>query len=372
ERVVVDKPAVKGKKRKSAAVDDDGDEEDDTPKKAKSGKAKASAKPATKSPAKKKVKTDDAPESAEIQSIMANIPTVRAPTPPPKDASGKPAWKFGGAHTNSGPPPAEGSKEVPVGEENCLAGMSFVFTGLLQTIGRDEATNLVKQYGGKVTGAPSKKTTFVVLGSDAGPSKLEKIRSYGLKTIDEDGLYALIRSMPANGGDSKAGKAYEEKKKKEEDQIKKMAEEMGKAEPKASGAGGVKSSPKKGGVVAATKKAEPDVDNQLWTVKYAPTQIAQICGNKAAVEKLQRWLRSFPKNQKHNFKMGGPDGSGLYRAVIIHGPPGIGKTTAAHLVARLEGYDVVESNASDTRSKKLVESGLKGVLSTTSLLGYFA
>ncbi|KAK4888459.1 hypothetical protein LTR28_002936, partial [Elasticomyces elasticus] len=43
-----------------------------------------------------------------------------------------------------------------------------------------------------------------------------------------------------------------------------------------------------------------------------------------------------------------------------------------HLVAKLEGYDIVESNASDTRSKKLVETGLKGVLSTTSLLGYFA
>ena len=47
------------------------------------------------------------------------------------------------------------------------------------------------------------------------------------------------------------------------------------------------------------------------------------------------------------------------------------KTTAAHLAAKMEGYDIVESNASDTRSKKLVETGLKGVLSTTSLMGYF-
>jgi replication factor C subunit 1 len=69
--------------------------------------------------------------------------------------------------------------------------------------------------------------------------------------------------------------------------------------------------------------------------------------------------------------MAGPDGSGTHRAVMIHGPPGIGKTTAAHLVAKLEGFDIVESNASDTRSKKLVETGLKGVLSTTSLMGYF-
>ncbi len=57
---------------------------------------------------------------------------------------------------------------------------------------------------------------------------------------------------------------------------------------------------------------------------------------------------------------------------MIHGPPGIGKTTAAHVIAKAEGFDIVESNASDTRSKKLVEEGLRGVASTTSLMGYFA
>jgi replication factor C subunit 1 len=75
---------------------------------------------------------------------------------------------------------------------------------------------------------------------------------------------------------------------------------------------------------------------------------------------------------KTGFKLAGADGSGVFRAVMLHGPPGIGKTTAAHLVAKLEGYDIVERNASDTRSKKLMEEGLRGVLSTNSLNGYFA
>jgi replication factor C subunit 1 len=97
-----------------------------------------------------------------------------------------------------------------------------------------------------------------------------------------------------------------------------------------------------------------------------------VIGNKGQVEKLQSWLRNWHKSAHYGFKKAGADGSGIYRAAMLHGPPGIGKTTAAHLIAKLEGYDVVETNASDTRSKRMVEDGLRGVLDTTSLLGFFA
>jgi len=58
---------------------------------------------------------------------------------------------------------------------------------------------------------------------------------------------------------------------------------------------------------------------------------------------------------KCGFKKPGKNGTNVYRAMLITGPPGIGKTTSAHLCAKLEGFTPIEMNASDARSKKLVE-----------------
>jgi replication factor C subunit 1 len=68
-------------------------------------------------------------------------------------------------------------------------------------------------------------------------------------------------------------------------------------------------------------------------------------------------LSHFPRtaSRKSNFKKPGKEGMNVYRAVMITGSPGIGKTTSAHLCAKLAGFTPVEVNASDSRSKKLVE-----------------
>ncbi|MCJ1392457.1 hypothetical protein MMC18_005324 [Xylographa bjoerkii] len=377
EKVKSSKPvnrikANQGRKRKSVDLSDDEDGEDSKPAPKKAGSARATPAKRAKTPSKKE-KVED---SKEIKDILDSIPTIRPPTPPPRDGDKK--FDFKGHASRAQPAPAAGSKEIPVGADNCLAGLTFVFTGLLDALGREEGQELVKRYGAKVTSGPSSKTSYVVLGTDAGPKKLETIAKYGLKTINEDGLFQLIRLMPADGGDSKAAGKFEEKKQAEERKILEAAEEMEREEQRSKKLKAATEKSKaaaEGNVVQAkAPRVQPgsDIDSRLWTVKYAPSAANQVVGNKQQLEKLQNWLRAFPKNARTHFKMPGKDGSGTYRAVMIHGGPGIGKTTAAHLAAKLEGYDVVESNASDTRSKKLVESGLKGVLDTTSLLGYFA
>ncbi|HXH51253.1 MAG TPA: NAD-dependent DNA ligase LigA [Terriglobia bacterium] len=72
-----------------------------------------------------------------------------------------------------------------------LAGLQFVLTGSLVGLSREEATHMIEQAGGRVTGSVSKKTNYVVVGSDPG-SKLEKARSLGIQTIDEAGLRKLL------------------------------------------------------------------------------------------------------------------------------------------------------------------------------------
>jgi DNA ligase (NAD+) len=72
------------------------------------------------------------------------------------------------------------------------AGRSFVLTGTLPNLTRDDAKLRIEAAGGKVSGSVSKKTDFVVAGADAG-SKLEKAQALGVKVIDEQELLALLQ-----------------------------------------------------------------------------------------------------------------------------------------------------------------------------------
>ncbi|HLA64664.1 MAG TPA: BRCT domain-containing protein, partial [Rhodothermales bacterium] len=81
-----------------------------------------------------------------------------------------------------------------------VAGKTFVLTGTLPQLTRDEAKRLIESLGGKVSGSVSKKTDYVVAGEAAG-SKLEKARELGVAVLDEPGLLGLLESDEAPEGD---------------------------------------------------------------------------------------------------------------------------------------------------------------------------
>lgn len=214
--------------------------------------------------------------------------------------------------------------------------MAFVFSGDLSSISRDDVSDLVKRYGARVTTAPSGKTSYVVLGENAGASKLEKIEKLNLKTLDEDGLFELIKSKSKLSNTDNL-------------QVK--------PKPPVTIL-----SPKKTISKASTDKSlDKEIKNyDLWTVKWAPKRPEDLIGNHSIYEKLKSWLLEWKNGIPSEF-----------RAVLLSGPPGIGKTSMAHMVCKAVGFDVVELNASDTRSKKTLHDEVREVINNSSLAGFF-
>jgi DNA ligase (NAD+) len=91
-----------------------------------------------------------------------------------------------------GPPKAEVRTDLA-----SLEGMTFVLTGTLPSMTREEAQAELEMRGGKVTGSVSKKTSYVVVGASAG-SKLAKAEQLGVTTLDEDALRELLEHGPAS------------------------------------------------------------------------------------------------------------------------------------------------------------------------------
>lgn len=119
----------------------------------------------------------------------------------------------------------------------------------------------------------------------------------------------------------------------------------------------------------------------MWVEKYKPADMKKIVGqngNASCANKLLAWLKDWekhqgcPKDQRPKAKFAGAKGAidptGMtFRAALLSGPPGIGKTTTAHLVAKSLGFELIEFNASDTRNKKSLSSVVKGVITNSAV-----
>uniref|UniRef100_A0A673CJ00 Replication factor C subunit 1 n=1 Tax=Sphaeramia orbicularis TaxID=375764 RepID=A0A673CJ00_9TELE len=289
-------------------------------------------------------------------------------------------------YLNRDGPRALGSKEIPQGAENCLEGFVFVITGVLESMERDDAKSLIERYGGKVTGNVSKKTTYLVQGRDSGVSKLEKAESLGTKILDEDGLLELIRTKPGKKSKyeiaaeaetpspSKTGLAQGHKRPREaatppgRSSGHTARRELGLSSSSASSSSApVLSSPSQTGEGASL----------LWVDKYRPRSLKTVIGqqgDQSCANKLLRWLQNWHKHHSgvpKFSKFGGKDDGSGFKAALLSGPPGVGKTTTAALVCEELGYSYVEMNASCTRSKNSLKEVVAESLNNTSIENFY-
>jgi replication factor C large subunit len=95
---------------------------------------------------------------------------------------------------------------------------------------------------------------------------------------------------------------------------------------------------------------------QPWVVKYRPQQINDLVGNKTTISRITEWLQKWPKGILRN-----------QRALMLFGPPGVGKTIVVYTIASELGYDIFEINASVKRSKKAINELLKNSTKTGTL-----
>ncbi|CAL1601443.1 unnamed protein product [Knipowitschia caucasica] len=326
-------------------------------------------------------------------------------------------------YLNRDGPRALGSKEIPQGAENCLEGFVFVITGVLESMERDDTKALIERYGGKVTGNVSKKTNYLVQGRDSGVSKVEKAESFGTKILNEDDLFELIRTKP--GKKSKYEIAAEAEAKASKTKTR-TPQNQGKSTPKSqkispskgnsrspqtpspsktslslahsarvgssatpSGRGSGQTARRDLGLSSSSPQDSslPSFSGQgaslLWVDKYRPQSLKTVIGqqgDQSCANKLKRWLQNWHKSHSGSTKPAvakfgkfgsGKDDGSTFKAALLSGPPGVGKTTTAVLVCEELGYSFVEMNASCTRSKNSLKEVVAESLNNTSIEGFY-
>lgn len=104
----------------------------------------------------------------------------------------KPGNKFYAAYMHRGGPKNPGSKPIPIGKKDCFNNMKFLITGVMDSLERDECKNIIEKYGGSVVSGVTKKLDYLIVGEDAGQSKLEKANELNIKQLNEDDFLQLI------------------------------------------------------------------------------------------------------------------------------------------------------------------------------------
>ncbi|CAK8697042.1 unnamed protein product [Clavelina lepadiformis] len=296
---------------------------------------------------------------------------------------------------NRSGPSAPGSKLIPKAADFCLEGKVFVVTGVQESLTRDEIRSLIERYGGKVTTSVSSRTSYLITGEDAGESKLKKAEQHKTKVISEDEFLDLLRTLPGKkskyeiDNDSSPVKhktkgatmsrSLSEPSQKAVNTQAKLKKEKSLQSPS--------SSQESSSSLTASQKPTAGDENLklMWVDKYKPKTTKQIIGQQGAssnMNKLMKWLKNWyannrtaegkkkPKPKINQWGGGDPTGAS-FKAALLSGPPGVGKTTTATLVCEELGLSFVELNASDTRSKRTLKEDVGESVQNTSISNLF-
>ncbi|KAL0417536.1 UNVERIFIED_CONTAM: Replication factor C subunit [Sesamum radiatum] len=266
-------------------------------------------------------------------------------------------------------PPHKGEKEVPEGAPDCLDGLTFVISGTLDSLEREEAEDLIKRHGGRVTGSVSKKTNYLLCDEDIGGRKSAKAKELGTSFLTEDGLFDMIRA-------SNKSKASAQNSKQPVDKVapsppKKSPQKSGKAEHAADIVARTDVKGLTSRASSSKRKDQSTAQTWLpWTEKYRPKVPNEIVGNQSLVKQLHDWLVNWNEQFLNTGKKGKgkkQSDSGAKKAVLLSGTPGIGKTTSAKLVSQMLGFQTIEVNASDSRGKAdaKIQKGIGGSTSNS-------
>ncbi|KAK9170741.1 Replication factor RFC1 C terminal domain protein [Cryptosporidium meleagridis] len=228
-------------------------------------------------------------------------------------------------------------------------GMSIVVTGTFKSNSRQEIEDFVKILGGKLTSAVSGRTSYLIAGSSLEDgrsieegSKYRNAKSKGVKILSEDEFIEIYTN-------------YKQKETKYDNQS-----------PNRKSHGVFESGIKRN--EGNVSNFNFDGNNSLWTDRHRPESLDQVLGNGEVIKKLQTWLSDWRSVVIEGKKKAPPKASFSpgsrfpqveninARAALLSGPPGIGKSTVATLIANKCGYIPIEMNASDDRTKEVIEN----------------
>lgn len=260
-------------------------------------------------------------------------------------------------------------------------------------IDRNELTNILKGYGGKVTGSVSKKTTYLAIGDvledgrQVNESKKYKTaEELKVKILNYDELQELLREKLDNPDfeldslDWKTAKTLEILKQnsniptdkpmsflKNTDDDKNATVSTIKlphldSNIKQDHRMDIDSEFRKNNNNFKEKTTIIDNDNELWTTKYTPKNVNEFIGNPSNISKIIQWLNDWDDVVLHgNLKENNESAKSRYKnenpnskALLISGDPGVGKTSSIRLLGKLLNYKVFELNASDQRNKNII------------------